>query len=625
MMKFVIQPLDDDPHIDLDVQEIDQNNNADDNSEPNPSAAPPIQPMGEYSPLRIMNPAIGYLDEEAKRSLTIIIWSTIVLTIIITIALLIQIFVGLPQILPNGVIMSNEATCSAVGKKILMEGGQAGDIAIAVMFCLATVNPLGSGISGGGFGLIRNHREGINKVINFQFLNPVDSHYNYSYALPREMEMLEYLKETYSKLPLSTLLATPINLATNGFPMSKGFIDLLISKYDKDNDIQVLPLFLQDKSKWKVGTIVKRPKFAHILQQIANNGIGWLRNGEVFEAIQKKLKPKGLSDRRNYVKPQIHVQESKGMAINQDYQIHLPIGADQCTGLGAMAVVSGKLEKTLEKKDSEVTNATFTPNLYHMLIEAVKHVYSKSLGDRTSEEYLDGLVAQILQLKTAIPTLETANAAKEILDQKPEAGANYMSVVDGDDVIITLVSSLGSKSQPNIWTPNGIPLNNGRLSSRGKKEITSPSLPCPIHYYSDLHPCEWRVATVVRDTPEEALPFFIVLESLFLSTTVVQPSNLKNALQIPRVVWSSDSGKLFFEKNLPISVQNFLTVTTKHQLVQLGNNPEMFGEFNLLAKLKTERIAQMDQTHQFEYQETMSPQKLPSADAPMVVMVKRTQ
>jgi hypothetical protein len=62
---------------------------------------------------------------------------------------------GLPAVGLTAAVSTEHPLCSAIGLRVIKEGGNAVDAAIASAICIGTVNCFSSGIGGGGFMLIR--------------------------------------------------------------------------------------------------------------------------------------------------------------------------------------------------------------------------------------------------------------------------------------------------------------------------------------------------------------------------------------------------------------------------------------------------------------------------------------
>lgn len=71
----------------------------------------------------------------------------------------------------SGVVATDEAICSKVGKDVLVDGGHAVDAAVAAAFCLGVVCPPFSGVGGGGFMLVRQ-ASGQAKVFDMKEMAP---------------------------------------------------------------------------------------------------------------------------------------------------------------------------------------------------------------------------------------------------------------------------------------------------------------------------------------------------------------------------------------------------------------------------------------------------------------------
>lgn len=72
----------------------------------------------------------------------------------------------------NAAVASDAAPCSAVGVRILREGGNAVDSAIASMLCVGVVNLQSTGIGGGGFLLLYNKSTATSTLIDFRETAP---------------------------------------------------------------------------------------------------------------------------------------------------------------------------------------------------------------------------------------------------------------------------------------------------------------------------------------------------------------------------------------------------------------------------------------------------------------------
>lgn len=55
----------------------------------------------------------------------------------------------------QGVVATDDGRCSAIGRDMLQDGGNAIDATVAAALCLGVVSPASSGIGGGAFMLVR--------------------------------------------------------------------------------------------------------------------------------------------------------------------------------------------------------------------------------------------------------------------------------------------------------------------------------------------------------------------------------------------------------------------------------------------------------------------------------------
>ena len=133
-------------------------------------------------------------------------------------------------------IASAHPMATEAGHKILAQGGNAFDAAIAVSSTLAVVEQQSSGIGGGAFWLLHRAKDGKNVMVDGREEAPSKAYADMyldengdvdrdlalngplAAAIPGEIAGFEHLAKHYGKLPLSVSLQPAIEAAENGFP-----------------------------------------------------------------------------------------------------------------------------------------------------------------------------------------------------------------------------------------------------------------------------------------------------------------------------------------------------------------------------------------------------------------------
>ncbi|MEG0976480.1 MAG: gamma-glutamyltransferase family protein [Comamonas sp.] len=192
------------------------------------------------------------------------------------------------------------------GYQVLKAGGSAIDAAIAVQLVLGLVEPQSSGIGGGAFLL---HAQG-NKVEAYdgREVAPMAADENLfmkdgkpmafhdavvggrSVGVPGAIRMLELAHKEHGKLPWATLFEPAIRLASDGFKVSPRLNTLTAQEKFLAQDPVASSYFLDSTGKpWPVGHVLKNPEYAAVLTDIAQNGSKALLEGQVADAIVKKV------------------------------------------------------------------------------------------------------------------------------------------------------------------------------------------------------------------------------------------------------------------------------------------------------------------------------------------------
>jgi len=206
----------------------------------------------------------------------------------------------------NGAVVSANTLASQVGVNILKQVGNAVDAAIATQLALAVVYPDAGNIGGGGFMMI-HLKSGKNISIDFRETAPaaasrdmyLDANGNAQMHLSQDGYLSAGIPASvagifaamkYAKLPFKKLIQPAIELAENGFTISKGQAE---SFNETKNDFikynTTVPIFVKD-APWQEGDRLVQKDLANTLKLIRDNGAKGFYEGETAKLIVEEMK-----------------------------------------------------------------------------------------------------------------------------------------------------------------------------------------------------------------------------------------------------------------------------------------------------------------------------------------------
>jgi gamma-glutamyltranspeptidase / glutathione hydrolase len=210
----------------------------------------------------------------------------------------------------KGAVASAHPLASMVGAQILKEGGNAIDASIAVQLALAVVYPGAGNIGGGGF-LVAHMNTGKTFTLDYRETAPakafrdlyLDLQGNAQTTLSQNGHLASGVPGTvaglfasmkYAKLPFKTLIQPAIDLAENGFSITKGEADKMNERQEAFKKYCTQPtVFIKDK--WKQGDTLIQKDLANTLKRIRDKGQAGFYEGETARLIVEEMKRgKGL-------------------------------------------------------------------------------------------------------------------------------------------------------------------------------------------------------------------------------------------------------------------------------------------------------------------------------------------
>lgn len=204
----------------------------------------------------------------------------------------------------HGMAVSEHSLASDVGARILAEGGNAIDAAVAMGYALAVVHPCCGNIGGGGFMTIRL-ADGRAVFINFREKAPgaakADMYLDalgapdpklsrqgwLATAVPGSVMGLDRALARYGRLKREQVMAPAVSLAREGFELRRTDTDTLdagIQVFGKDPAARAI--FLRaDGSPLQPGDRLTQTDLAATLEQIAGDGPAAFYNGPTAKAV----------------------------------------------------------------------------------------------------------------------------------------------------------------------------------------------------------------------------------------------------------------------------------------------------------------------------------------------------
>ncbi|EDO48355.1 predicted protein, partial [Nematostella vectensis] len=387
-----------------------------------------------------------------KKGVRVIVVSCLVFAVAVTIALIIDIYVG-DHHTGHAAVSSDVKECSDIGLDLMKRGGSAVDASIGALLCVGLMNPESCGIGGGGFMLIVPPRKK-GEVIDFRETAPgkasegmhkgneeLAATGGLAVAVPGELRGYEIAHKKYGKLKWAELFAPTIKLARDGFQVSAH-----------------TGMYLQ------VGDMIRNKELADTLEIIAREGPDAFYTGDIAQSIVKTVRSNDgvitLDDLKNY-----KALEKDGLnSTYEGYQITtIPLPGSGPVLFSALNI----LEQFQFSKVDKGKNET-----YQYIVEALKFAYAQRthLGDPAdpANAHMQNVTNAMLSKKLAAKLRKKIFANQTFppsyygpfFDAAESHGTAHLSVVGPDGELVSVTSTINGYFGSYLMTDTGIILNN---------------------------------------------------------------------------------------------------------------------------------------------------------------------
>ena len=356
----------------------------------------------------------------------------------------------------NGMVATSQPLASAAGLRILQQGGNAIDAAVAAAAVLCVVEPMMVSPGGDLFALIWDSKSRQLKALNASGRSPKSISIAalkgqgitskpetgiHSVTIPGAVDGWATLLSAHGTMSLSQVLQPAIEYAERGFPVS----EIIANDWKYGERYRANPdfasTFLPGGRAPRAGEIFRNPNLAKSLRLIAANGRDAFYTGEIASKILAFAKSKGgfhtaddfARQKSNWVPP-----------ISTDYRgytvYELPPNNQGLAALEMLNILAGYDVKGLGHN---------TASYLHLLVEAKKqafidrasHIadpafYTSPLARLLSEEHAREMRSRIRMDQVAEPPSKGPSGGEDTV---------YLTVVDKDRNCISFIQSIFSE------------------------------------------------------------------------------------------------------------------------------------------------------------------------------------
>ena len=466
-----------------------------------------------------------------------------------------------------------------IGAKILENGGNATDAAIAVQWALAVCYPEAGNIGGGGFMVIRRN-DGLTASLDYResapmgafaelFLGPdgevaerISTDTRIAAGVPGSVAGIYEMHHKFGSLEMNYLIEPAIEIARNGFPITADQAQRLNENREKFETRNRFPTAFVKETPWVEGDLLIQKDLANTLTRIKEKGPMEFYSGETAQLILAEMgEGRGLIndvDLKRY-------QPKWRNPITFSFDEYRVISMSPPSSGGIALEQMFKMSKIL-KVDSIDHNST---EYIHFNTEIARRVYadrSMHLGDPDYydipyEEMTDStyLASRLKNFRyRATPSSRVSHGKMEQMTESMET--THLSVVDETGNAISITTTINGLYGSRIVVSGAGFLLNNEMDDFSAKPGTPNMFGLIGGKANSIEPGKRMLSSMTPTIVEKDEELFLVAGSPGGSTIITSvyqtiancayyDMDLKDAIAAPKFhsQWRPD--KLFLEQD----------------------------------------------------------------------------
>ncbi len=396
----------------------------------------------------------------------------------------------------QGIVAASHPLAAEAGKKVLAEGGNAVDAAAAIQLSLNVVEPMMSGIGGGGFMMIYEKKKDKITMLDSREMAPADvtpklfldskgkvipfskRHITgKAVGVPGTLKGVETALKDYGTMDLSDVIKPAITQAEQGIKVNWSMAQYIDENADKLERYQTAGnVFVPNGKPLKEGDKLVQPDLAKTLKLIQKEGSDALYKGEIGKALVKEVQKRDgsmtMDDLKNYV-----VKERE--PVKTTYRGYDVVSAAPPSS-GGLTVQ--QILKLMEGYDVEKMGSN-TPQYLQHLTEAMHLAFADRAAYMADEDFYEvpkkGLLDEdyikerrkLINPNKATPNVKEGDPWKyegkenpnkaTVKEENPIGQTTHFSVVDKWGNMVSYTTTIEQVFGSGIMVPDyGFMLNN---------------------------------------------------------------------------------------------------------------------------------------------------------------------
>ncbi|MBL6604119.1 MAG: gamma-glutamyltransferase [Cryomorphaceae bacterium] len=375
-------------------------------------------------------------------------------------------------------VVSARKDASDIGIEIMKKGGNAFDAMIGVQLALSVSHPTAGNIAGGGF-MVYKLKDGTDGTLDFRETAPngsfekmyqdengnviggLSSTGGLAVGVPGTVSAIFEIHKKFGTLPIEELFQPSIDLANNGYLVTKYLEDELNEK--RDDFIKLNGSNSIYSKKYKSGDTITNEMYANTLIEIMNKGADGFYKGKVAEDMIKTISESGgimtmedLSEYKSVWRDPVRFKY-------KDYDI-ISMSFPSSGG-----VILGQMMKAIENFDlSKIEHNS--PEYVQLLTEIERRAFADRSDLMGDPDFMDLPVYEFMDEKYIKDRMSTfswdkATPSSEIKPGKIIFNESYetthFSILDKEGNAVSVTTTLNNSFGSKVFVENsGFFLNN---------------------------------------------------------------------------------------------------------------------------------------------------------------------